>query len=595
MTTLVAALSAASSQAGFAPPPGWVSAGETPAAAAMAQPVAVTFVLPIPDADWAVVQGALHSGHVQQQLPPWLVASARLVPPALSTYAEATLCPKSTVCTCAADVYAYTCSGPGLTRAVVDKLWGVQFQTFVNNATAAVRTRATRGPLLPPDVQAAIEFVAGLGATPPIRGRVALTRARSLTQDDGPLDPMIVPQTLKATYGIPEDLVLTPAVSVALVEFQDDLAYWDTDLAMMAAGLNISVCAPGSHYGPFDNSSADAESALDSSVVGALACGADIRWMTIENWIWEYAHGCVVTPDACANVSSLSWGWWEEAQCAVDSAACTAWNVTSACGYAARVDKELGLGALLGKTHVVASGDAGCHGRTDETCTDPACRMVFPCSSQWVTCVSATSALVTTGSWGALDPSPPACAGVHCAAYVTDGPCFLSNQGEEVGCQWTPGGGVSSCIARPDYQAAAVQAYLGAPGAPLPPAGDYGLGRAGPDVAALGHNFWLPYSGQWTYLDGTSASTPLWAALLTYVNQDRVNKGQGLLGPANPWLYNVSAATQGRVFQKIVGGANNCTEATCCDTGFGSLGSTTWDAVTGLGPVRNLASVLDVV
>jgi tripeptidyl-peptidase-1 len=114
-------------------------------------------------------------------------------------------------------------------------------------------------------------------------------------------------------------------------------------------------------------------------------------------------------------------------------------------------------------------------------------------------------------------------------------------------------------------------------------------------VAALGHNFWLPYSGQWTYLDGTSASTPLWAALLTYVNQDRVNKGQGLLGPANPWLYNVSAATQGRVFQKIVGGANNCTEATCCDTGFGSLGSTTWDAVTGLGPVRNLASVLDVV
>ena len=577
----------------FTPPPEWTLVSTTDATA-MGRPIPVTFVLPIPDEDWAAVTKILGAGEVcEGGLPAAIFKSAAFVPGALDEYAKTVLCPSASVCACVSDVYAFTCEGPGLTPARLQQLWDVKFQTFARAGLASTRTRAVTAPTLPPQVAAAIEFVAGLGATPPIRTRHDSARMSSPGLDDdpsGPADPMILPSTLKATYGIPQDLALTPNVSIALVEFQNDLAYWDSDLDAMAVGLNASVCHPTSHYGPFDNSSADAESALDSSVVGSLTCGADIRWMTIENWIWEYAHTCVVTPDACANVSSISWGWWEEAQCDVDSAACSAWNVTSTCGYAARVDKELGLGALLGKTHVVASGDAGCHGRTDETCSDPSCRMVFPCSSQWVTCVSATAATVAPGTWSPLVPAPPACATAACAASVTDGPCVFGGQ-----CQWTPGGGVSTCIPRPDYQAAAVTQYLTASDGVLPPVGDYGSGRAGPDVAAIGHNLWLVYLGQWIALDGTSASTPLWASLLTYANQDRLNKGLGLLGPANPWLYNVSGATAGHVFQKIADASNNCTESMCCATGFGSSTNTPWDAVTGLGPARNLAAMLNVV
>ena len=572
---------------GMTPPPGWVPT-ETPVSAMTAHFAGnVTFVLPIPAEDWALVESLLSAGRVLDVLPPALRPFD--VPASLVRYMD-TLCRNGSLCACSPSTYAYTCAGPGLSRHLMDVEWGwdVGFASFVHPVTKTVRVRASRGPALPPALNSVIEFVAGLGATPPIRGTGKNGPGKVGFETLAQADPLIVGATLRATYGIPADLLLTASVSIGLAEFQDDLAYWDSDLEAMSVGLNVSVCAPTSQYGPFDNSSVDGESALDASVVGSLSCGADIRWLTFDNWMWEYAHTCTSTPDVCPNVTSISWGWWEEDQCSVDSAACSQWNVTSSCGYAARVDKEFGLGALLGKTHVVASGDAGCHGRTDEACDDPACRMVFPCSSQWVTCVSATAAQKFVG----LDPAPPACqgdAGAPCASVVSEAPCFLGADGTGFGCQWTPGGGVSTCIPRPKYQSQAVKEYLESKGAVLPPAGDFGSGRGGPDVAALGHNMWIMYSGSWATLDGTSASTPVWASLLTYVNQARLNQGLAVLGAANPFLYSLPAASS---FFQVQGASNNCTEYMCCDTGFASSPETSWNAVTGLGSVRNLAAIL---
>lgn len=478
---------------------------------------------------------------------------------------------------------------PGIPLATLEDVWDVGFQTFAakvatrdgRGVTQVVRTRATRGPLLPLEVRQVVAFVAGLGTTPPVK---TLSKRR-LAPLPNTADPYVTPHTFRAMYNIPA-VPLTPNVSVGVVEYQDYMAYWSSDLQQFAAGLNIPACDFTHFHGPFNNESAGDESALDAAAVAGLACGAQMHWSTFGGWIWDYAHTCATTPDECPDVSSHSWGWSEDDQCSVDSAACSRFNVTSSCAYVQRVDQELGKSALLGKTHVFASGDAGSHGRTDEMCITDTCHAVFPCASRFGVCVSATAA-VNAVIYNGTDQSACLPDATPCAATATDGPCFLNAFGPGQGCGWTPGGGVSRCLPRAWYQQGVVDAYLRSSAA-HPPAKDFGTGRGVPDVAALGHNFWLVDNGAWTAIDGTSASTPLVSAMFTVWNQVRVSAGRPKLGLVTPLLYEAStlSALDGPPYFRVRGAANNCTEAACCSTGFSSATTSLWDAVTGLGTLN---------
>lgn len=62
-------------------------------------------------------------------------------------------------------------------------------------------------------------------------------------------------------------------------------------------------------------------------------------------------------------------------------------------------------------------------------------------------------------------------------------------------------------------------------------------GRAYPDISACGRNFLVYISGAWDPVDGTSAATPTVAALLTIVNDYRLNNRLPPLGFVNPLLY----------------------------------------------------------
>lgn len=166
------------------------------------------------------------------------------------------------------------------------------------------------------------------------------------------------------------------------------------------------------------------------------------------------------------------------------------------------------------------------------------------------------------------------------------------------GARITSGGGFSRLSAMPDWQKDAVAGYFTAAAAALPPAAAYNASnRAYPDVAALGRDFLvfmqgsgsLPGEKGWNFFDGTSASAPVWAGLVTLLNGERLAAGKARLGFLPPMLYAFGAATADG-FTDITTGDNKCTrgngekDADCCKLGYTAARG--WDPVTGLGTPR---------
>lgn len=103
------------------------------------------------------------------------------------------------------------------------------------------------------------------------------------------------------------------------------------------------------------------------------------------------------------------------------------------------------------------------------------------------------------------------------------------------------------------------------------------------DVAANGANLASFTAGEFFPEFGTSISTPIWAAMIALINNERAAKGKGPVGFINPTLYK-----NPQIFNDITSG-----NAPGCGTdGFkATLG---WDPTTGLG-TPNYPGLLDVL
>ena len=144
----------------------------------------------------------------------------------------------------------------------------------------------------------------------------------------------------------------------------------------------------------------------------------------------------------------------------------------------------------------------------------------------------------------------------------------------------TSGGGFSLFSQQPGYQAEAVRGYLDV-AANLPPDGSYNrLGRAYPDLSLNGHKYMVFEGNGVTEVDGTSASAPALAAMITLLNDELLAAGATPLGFLNSLLYWLSAHRP-QVFNDIASGDNRCSETSCCRLGFDAAAG--WDPVTGLG------------
>ncbi len=165
-------------------------------------------------------------------------------------------------------------------------------------------------------------------------------------------------------------------------------------------------------------------------------------------------------------------------------------------------------------------------------------------------------------------------------------------------------GGFSNFFAQPSYQTAAVEAYLTALGKTN--AGKFNTsGRAFPDVSAQAENVEIIVGGETGTVAGTSCASPIFASVISLLNDRLIAAGQPALGFLNPFLYSAAGSAA----------LNDITTGKClplcsskplltwrrCDTGDnpgcgtnGFPAKAGWDPVTGLG-TPNFAKLLTAV
>ncbi|TDL17434.1 family S53 protease-like protein [Rickenella mellea] len=132
-------------------------------------------------------------------------------------------------------------------------------------------------------------------------------------------------------------------------------------------------------------------------------------------------------------------------------------------------------------------------------------------------------------------------------------------------------GGFSNVFTKPSYQSTAVSNYLTALGSTN--SGKFNkAGRGFPDVAAQGQNVQIVVGGRTEAVAGTSCSSPIFASVVSLLNDQLIAAGKKPLGFLNPFLYANPGA-----FNDITTGSN----PGCNTNGFPTKAG--WDPVTGLG------------
>ncbi|KAI0832292.1 subtilisin-like protein [Hypoxylon sp. FL0890] len=151
-------------------------------------------------------------------------------------------------------------------------------------------------------------------------------------------------------------------------------------------------------------------------------------------------------------------------------------------------------------------------------------------------------------------------------------------------------GGFSNYFPRPDWQKGVVDDYI-----TILNGSHQGLynetGRAFPDISATGTNYVIQVGGYQTDVLGTSASTPVVAALIALVNDSRLKSGKNSIGWLNPVLYSTPVR---EALQDVTAGVSqNCVFGDEKVPGWESVKG--YDCVTGLGSVGDFTKLLDVL
>lgn len=373
--------------------------------------------------------------------------------------------------------------------------------------------------------------------------------------------------------------------------------YSNQDLAafLTLSGQGPASIPPSSVYGdlPNNQSKPGGEAQLDVEYIIGMAPGAQTYFYSFSDLnpyneanegflAYLYYVGSQVNPPL---VHSISYG-------DVEANVFNASNPGSS-SYGFRCDQQFMLMGLRGLTVVFSSGDDGIGNNIIRSDPELACSKAWPAwpaSSPYVTSVGATQ---LTNSY------LPACGTRYSTGIsgLPDEEALLfecTGTGETVcsaiiGGVITSGGGFSDVSSRSlaPWQSSAVETFLANNGHTLPPAGYFNsTGRGYPDVATYGSNYFVVLDGKTGRESGTSASAPVFAAMVTLWNDIRLAYGKPPLGFISPFLYSVYAQSP-NAFNDIITGNNACgvgksIETTnCCNYSFSAVPG--WDPVTGLG------------
>lgn len=472
----------------------------------------------------------------------------------------------------------------------VSRVFKAGFKWYVHGPTQHSVVRSDeKGITIPNEISEKIEFITGLVAFPIIPRKAYTKKTAVVSEAANSTYNYFSTTNVRSLYNIPATAKVVAKSSQCAVEFAPEDGFSDPDLQTFCK-------LSGEAYTPFTkiigpNNGFGTESELDVQVLASVGSGAENWfWMITDGWIYEMAVE-IFNSTTKPWVLSISYGWPEISTCnsiAVRSN-CTG---TDYKGYLARANTELMKLGALGLSVITCSQDEGAPSEANVQCSDTTKHPVYgiyPGSSPYVTTVSGTTA-GPDATKGSL--TPPICKNHPCDNLSTrEVACMPSN----TLAGWTTGGGFSEISVRPSYQSSVVENYLKTTSAQPPTKFFWPANRGYPDLSAIGARVLIVSRGSVTVAEGTSASTPIVAGMVTLLNDYRFQNKKSPLGFLNPLLYKM-AADEPETFKDITEGRNNYTFSYYTSTAkcFGFETTPGWDAVTGLG-TPNYGNIFDYV
>jgi tripeptidyl-peptidase-1 len=226
--------------------------------------------------------------------------------------------------------------------------------------------------------------------------------------------------------------------------------------------------------------------------------------------------------------------------------------------YAERVCNLYGMLTKRGTSVIHSSGDGGAAGgrvgncRTKDGQYTKTTMPTFPAGCPWVTALGGTT----------------------------------SAQEPAVGAEFSSGG-FSTYFSRESWQVDATDGYIEALDGHLD--GYYNTtGRGIPDISLVANDYQVVVNGRLSSLRGTSASAPVFAAMIALVNDARFRAGKKSIGHLNPILYSDEVKA---VIQDTTQGVS----AGCDFADGGWPAKEGWDAITGVGVPNDFVKFMDVL
>ncbi len=409
---------------------------------------------------------------------------------------------------------------------------------------------------------------ASVPATASAPAGAATGAAASATADCDSLTTCYGPGQLQAAYGVrplldrgidgrgqtvvlPE-LAQTQLSPPQVSDIRQDLARFDRLFGLPAARLRAVTSLAGS-ASPW---LASEEEVVDAEMVHAVAPGAAIALILVNPASLDNTPAAVAASEAV-----LRLGLSQGGVISITSAGQTGGEHCATRAEVARLNSALQAAADHHVTVVAAAGDTGAAGE--------------PCSPAEAF-TGGSFPLVKEVNLPSSDPLVLAVGGTSLtASHATGAYTGETAWGLPFGDPGTPfqatGGGFSRLFSRPAYQdgVPGIAATRGVPDVAADASGHTGLALA---ISDGGGRYTIRNSG------GTSASAPIWAALIALADQYAGRQ----LGFVNAVLYRIGrSADYHRAFHDITAGNNTATWPPVTITGYRAAPG--WDPVTGLG------------
>ncbi len=428
----------------------------------------------------------------------------------------------------------FTVTGVSSNHLLIDATSSVaqaqqSFQTQINTYRLGMHTFYANStpPSIPAALSTLITSISGLDNSAQYRPLYQQAIAQHVRHLAGPSG--LTPQNLASAYDLAplqNSGILGDNQTVALFEL-DGYQQSDLNQYFQQYGLNtpnISRVLVDNATGAAGQGAVEAE--LDIEVMaGIVPHAAQIVYEgpnTTQGLNDTYNR---IVADNKAQVVSISWGMCEAA---------------SGNAELQTLDNIFKQGVAQGMTFVAAAGDSGAY-----DCQNSNLGVDSPASDPYVTGVGATSLQMNNGTYS--------------SELVWSNPSETQRGPKGAG----SGGGLSSFFKQQSWQVGlGVQNQYANGMRQIPDVTAVGDPTTGYSVYCTVKNAGCPATG-WMTVGGTSASTPLWAATLTALNQYLQAQGKARLGFANPSLYAMfNVQQQYPAFHDVVAGNNLFYQAT---------------------------------